>query len=37
MSDSIRFKLDGNDVEAFGEETIWQVASRVGTAIPHLC
>ncbi len=37
MSDSIRFTLDGKDVEAGPEETIWQVARRCGTDIPHLC
>jgi len=37
MNDSIRFTLDGKDVEAGPEETIWQVARRCGTDIPHLC
>ncbi|MFZ0467508.1 MAG: formate dehydrogenase subunit alpha [Thiogranum sp.] len=37
MSDSIRFTLDGKNVEAGPEETIWQVARRCGTDIPHLC
>ena len=37
MTDSIRFTLDGKDVEACPDETIWQVARRCGTAIPHLC
>ena len=37
MSDSIRFTLDGNEVEAHAGETIWQVAKRLGTDIPHLC
>jgi len=37
MSDSIRFTLDGIDVEAGPEETIWQVARRCGTDIPYLC
>ena len=31
------FTLDGQAVEAAPGETIWQVAQRVGTAIPHLC
>jgi formate dehydrogenase major subunit len=31
------FTLDGREVTAFGEETIWQVAQREGTQIPHLC
>ena len=34
---SIRFKLDGQDVTALEGESIWQVAKRVGTSIPHLC
>ncbi len=38
MSESpIRFKLDGAEVEALPGETIWQVAQRLGTEIPHLC
>ena len=37
MTDSIRFTLDGKDVEAGPDETIWQVAKRCGTDIPHLC
>ena len=37
MSDTIRFTLDGREVEAGSGETIWQVAKRVGTTIPHLC
>ena len=38
MSESpIRFKLDGAEVEAQPGETIWQVAQRLGTEIPHLC
>jgi formate dehydrogenase major subunit len=32
-----RFVLDGAEVEARGGETIWQVAQRQGTEIPHLC
>src|SRR6202000_258387 len=31
------FELDGQQVEAAPGETIWQVAKRVGTHIPHLC
>ncbi len=34
---TITFTLDGNDVEARAGETIWQVAQRYGTEIPHLC
>ena len=37
MSDAIRFTLDGRDVKAQPGETIWQVATRLGTEIPHLC
>ena len=37
MSESIRFALDGVEVEAQSGETIWQVAQRSGTRIPHLC
>ena len=33
----IKFTLDGREVEARAEETIWQVAEREGTTIPHLC
>jgi formate dehydrogenase major subunit len=34
---TIRFTLDGQAVEAHEGETIWQVAQRLGTDIPHLC
>ena len=34
---SIIFTLDGREVEAHEGETIWQVARRLGTDIPHLC
>jgi formate dehydrogenase major subunit len=37
MSETIKFTLDGNEVEAAPGETIWQVAKRQGTLIPHLC
>ena len=37
MSDRISFELDGKTVEAEPGETIWQVAKREGTRIPHLC
>ena len=33
----IQFELDGKHVEAIAGETIWQVAKRQGTEIPHLC
>lgn len=37
MTDAIVFTLDGETVEARLGETIWQVADRLGTEIPHLC
>jgi len=37
MSDKIKFTLNGAEVEAAPDETIWQVAEREGTEIPHLC
>ena len=37
MTDKITFELDGKPVEAEPSETIWQVAERQGTKIPHLC
>ncbi|MBL4719905.1 MAG: (2Fe-2S)-binding protein, partial [Alphaproteobacteria bacterium] len=37
MSGNISFTLDGETVEAAPDETIWQVASRLGVEIPHLC
>ena len=37
MGDKITFELDGRVVEADPDETIWQVAQRAGTTIPHLC
>src|SRR5918992_2542333 len=37
MSEQIKFTLDGVQVEARAGETIWQVAKRLGTDIPHLC
>src|SRR5918911_5340033 len=37
MTDGIKFFLDDQEVEARPGETIWQVANRQGTEIPHLC
>ena len=37
MGEPISFTLDGAHVEAQPGETIWQVAQRQGTHIPHLC
>jgi formate dehydrogenase major subunit len=34
---TVKFILDGKEVEALEGETIWQVAKRQGTDIPHLC
>jgi formate dehydrogenase major subunit len=34
---TLTFELDGAQVEAQPGETIWDVARRVGTEIPHLC
>jgi formate dehydrogenase major subunit len=36
-SKSVKFILDGKEVEALDGETIWQVAKRQGIEIPHLC
>src|SRR5438105_1538538 len=36
-SAGITFTLDGREVVAQDGETIWQVAQRLGTDIPHLC
>ncbi len=37
MSATVTFTLDGHEVTAAEDETIWQVAKRQGTTIPHLC
>lgn len=37
MADAIEFTLDGQVVVAGPDETIWEVAKREGTTIPHLC
>ena len=37
MANSITFTLDGKTVTAAEDETIWDVAKREGTKIPHLC
>jgi formate dehydrogenase major subunit len=34
---TVKFTLDGQEVEARADETLWQVANRLGTEIPHLC
>ena len=37
MTDKVDFTLDGKAVDAAPGETIWHVAKREGTTIPHLC
>jgi formate dehydrogenase major subunit len=37
MADRIKFTLDGKEVTAEVGESIWDVAKRQGTTIPHLC
>jgi formate dehydrogenase major subunit len=37
MGETLRFTLDGREVEAQPGETIWQVAKRCGKELPHLC
>jgi formate dehydrogenase major subunit len=37
MTKPVIFTLDGREVTATPEESIWQVAQRLGTDIPHLC
>jgi formate dehydrogenase major subunit len=37
MSEKITFTLDGREVSAAPGESIWDVAKREGTTIPHLC
>jgi formate dehydrogenase major subunit len=34
---TVLFTLDGREAEAAPGETIWQVATRLGTEVPHLC
>ena len=33
----IKFVLDGKEVSAREDETLWQVSKREGNTIPHLC
>ncbi len=35
--DAVSFTLDGVEVTAAPGESVWQVAKRLGTTIPHLC
>ena len=37
FSETVKFKLNGRELEALPEETILQVAKRTGIEIPHLC
>ena len=37
MADSIRFTLDGVELSVQPDETIWEIAKREGTVLPHLC
>ncbi len=37
MTETIKFILDGQAVQAEAGETIWEVADRQGNEIPHLC
>ncbi|MEX0923189.1 MAG: formate dehydrogenase subunit alpha [Rhodovibrionaceae bacterium] len=36
-AETLKFTLNGQEVEARQGETVWQVANRLGTEIPHLC
>jgi len=37
MSDTVTFTLDGVEVSAKVDESLWEIAKRQGTLIPHLC
>ncbi|MDG1432105.1 MAG: 2Fe-2S iron-sulfur cluster-binding protein, partial [Paracoccaceae bacterium] len=37
MTDTVKFILDGQEVEAQSGETIWEIAYGRGLVIPHLC
>ncbi len=37
VSETIRFSLNGQEIDAFPGESIWQAAKRHNTDIPHLC
>ena len=37
MSETVKFTLDGEDVEAESGLTIWEAAHRSGLRIPQLC
>lgn len=35
--DTVHFTLDGQEIEALPDESIWEAARRYGVDIPHLC
>ena len=37
MKNKIKFFIDNKEVEAINDESIWSVAKRYGTTLPHLC
>ena len=37
MSDTVTFTLDGEQVTAKIDESLWEIAKKQGTLIPHLC
>lgn len=37
MSDTVTFTLDGKQVTAKIDESLWEIAKKQGTLIPHLC
>ncbi len=37
QAETVRFTLDGQEIGAYADETIWETARRHGTVIPHLC
>lgn len=36
-TETVRFTLDGQQIGAYSDETIWEAARRHGVVIPHLC
>ena len=37
MTNRVKFTLNGTEVEALEDETIWQTSLRLGVGLPHLC
>lgn len=37
MSETVKFILDGDEIEAPAGKTIWEIAKERGNTIPHLC